>query len=71
MGKGRIIASGHQLFADFCDFQLDNAILEGNMLDWLQPGKVNGSGRVLVGGYENGCRNGSDPVPCPPGITYM
>ena len=39
------------------------------MLAWLKPGRVAGTGRVLVGGYETDCcRNGSNPVPCPAGV---
>eukprot|EP01051_Picozoa_sp_SAG22_P005079 SAG22_NODE_292_length_12914_cov_41.306594_4_plen_254_part_00 len=65
LGKGRLIAAGHQVWANLGCFQLDNKILEQNMLAWLKPGSVGGSGRVLVGGYENNCcRNGSNPITC-------
>ena len=69
MGKGRVLAAGHQVWANFACFQLDNKELEDAMLRWLRPGHVSGTGRVLVGGYEaNCCRNGSNPVKCPAGV---
>jgi hypothetical protein len=69
MGQGRVLALGHQVWANFACFQLDNRALEAAMLAWLRPGRVSGTGRVLVGGYEsNCCRNGSNPITCPPGV---
>ena len=69
MGKGRVIAAGHQVWANFACFQLDNALLEANMLRWLRPGRIAGTGKVLVGGFESDCcRNGSNPITCPPGV---
>ena len=69
LGKGRLLAAGHQWMANFACFQMDNAKLEANMLSWLRPGTVAGTGRVLLAGYELGCcRNGSNPIPCPAGV---